>query len=168
MKKIVYTFIFSMVSLMAFSQKFGYINSTEILSKVPEVALVDSSLRKYQDTLMIGFNVKLKVFQQHVQDYQLQSQNGSLAPVASQKKEEELTREQETLKGLDAELKQKLADRRDDLYSPILGRIDGVVRKIGKDNKYTMIFDSSQPGYLYLAESDDLGEVVLKEVLAGK
>jgi hypothetical protein len=61
-------------------------------------------------------------------------------------------------------IKQKLVARRDLMYQPILMRIDGIVKKIGKDNKYTMIFDSSQPGYLYLSESEDLGPTVMKEL----
>jgi outer membrane protein len=169
MKKIIFILFIISGSAIAFSQqKFGYLNSAEILSKVPGIALADSSLKKYQDTLTISIQEKIKVFQKHVADYQAEQQKGNLAPIAAQKKEEELQKEQESLRAFEEELKQKLAFRRDLLYSPILDKMDAIVKRIGKDQKYTMIFDSSQPGYLYLAESDDLGPLVLKEVLEGK
>ena len=148
----------------AHAQKFGYLNSAEILSKVPEVAMADSLLKKYQDSLVSSGKVLVDAFQKHVADYQAESQKGNLAPIAAQKKEEELTKEQEGLKTFENVIKQKLMIRRDALYQPILGKIDGIVKKLGKDNKYTMIFDSSQQGYLYLSESDNLGPIVMKEL----
>ena len=169
MKKIIFILFVLTGPFMALSQqKFGYLNSAEILSKVPGIAIADSSLKKYQDTLTISIQEKIKVFQKHVADNQAEQQKGNLAPIAAQKKEEELQKEQEGLRAFEEELKQKLAIRRDLLYSPILDKMDAIVKRIGKEQKYTMIFDSSQPGYLYLAESDDLGPTVLKEVLEGK
>lgn len=155
---------FCISGLLAHGQKFGHINSAEILSKVPGIAIADSMLKKFQDTLMITGDFLVKKFQKQVADYQAESQKGSLAPVAAQKKEEELAKEQESLKAFENEMKIKLMQRREQLYKPILDKIDDIVTKIGKDNKYTMIFDSSQPGYLYLAASDDLGPLVLKEL----
>lgn len=155
-------FILSVTGIQA--QKFGHINSAEILSKVPGIALADSMLKKFQDTLMITGDFLIKKFQRQVAEYQAESQKGSLAPVAAQKKEEELAREQESLKSFENEMKLKLMQRREQLYKPILDRIDDIVTKIGKDNKYTMIFDSSQPGYLYLTDSENLGPIVLKEL----
>lgn len=151
-------------SLNLQAQKFGHINSAEILSKVPGIALADSMLKKFQDTLMITGDFLIKKFQKQVADYQAESQKGSLAPVAAQKREEELAKEQESLKAFENEVKLKLMQRREQLYKPILDKIDDIVTKIGKDNKYTMIFDSSQPGYLYLTDSENLGPVVLKEL----
>lgn len=145
-------------------QKFGHINSAEILSKVPEIAQADTILRKYQDTLVAAGDSLVRIFQKHVSEYQAESQKGNLAPIAAQKKEEELSKEQEVLRNYENEVKQRLILRREALYKPILDKIDQIVTRIGKDNKYTMIFDSSQPGYLYLAESDNLGPLVLKEL----
>jgi outer membrane protein len=153
-------------SYLLSAQKFGYLNSVEILSKVPAIAIADSALRKYQDTLMLGMNDKIKLFQKHVTEYQAESQKGNLAPIAAQKKEEELQKEQESLRAMEEDLKNKLALRRDQLYNPVLDKIDAIVKRIGKENSYTMIFDSSQPGYLYLQEADNLGDKILKEVLA--
>ncbi|MBK7438401.1 MAG: OmpH family outer membrane protein [Saprospiraceae bacterium] len=75
-----------------------------------------------------------------------------------------MTKEQDTLKALENDVKLKLIQRRETLYNPIIDKIDSLVKKIGKDNNYTMIFDSSQPGYLYLPEGDNLGALVLKEL----
>ena len=121
MKKIFFTLFIVSISIIVYSQqKFGYLNSAEILSKVPGIALADSSLKKYQDTLTISIQEKIKVFQKHVADYQAEQQKGNLAPIAAQKKEEELQKEQENLRAFEEELKQKLAIRRDLLYSCLL------------------------------------------------
>jgi outer membrane protein len=148
----------------AHAQKFGYLNSAEVLSKVPEIAVADSLLKLYQDSLVASGKVLVDAFQKHVADYQAETQKGNLAPIAAQKKEEELGKEQESLKTFENVIKQKLVARRDLLYQPILSRIDAIVKKIGKDNKYTMIFDSSQPGYLFLSDSENLGPVIMKEL----
>lgn len=163
--KNLFLIIFSVVLFSsARAQKFGYLNSAEVLSKVPAVAVADSMLKIYQDSLIASGKILVDAFQKHVADYQAASQKGSLAPKDAQKKEEELTKEQESLKAFENIIKQKLLGRRDALYQPILTRIDGIVKKIGKENNYTMIFDSSQPGYLYLAESENIGPMVMKEL----
>lgn len=164
MYKILTIVLLISVSFGANAQKFGYLNSAEVLSKVPEVALADSLLRMYQDSLVKAGEPLVSAFQKHVQDYQVESQKGNLAPIEAKKKEEELTKEQDTLKALENDVKLKLIQRRETLYNPIIDKIDSLVKKIGKDNNYTMIFDSSQPGYLYLPEGDNLGALVLKEL----
>lgn len=161
---ILLTFLIVIFTRTTQAQKFGYLNSAEVLSKVPEIAISDSLLKLYQDSLVGSGKVLVDAFQKHVADYQAESQKGNLAPIAAQKKEDELRKEQESLKTFEDIIKQKLVARRDQLYQPILSRIDGIVKKIGKDNKYTMIFDSSQPGYLFLAESENLGPVIMKEL----
>ncbi|MEO5582791.1 MAG: OmpH family outer membrane protein [Saprospiraceae bacterium] len=157
-------FLITVFTRTADAQKFGYLNSAEVLSKVPEIAIADSLLKLYQDSLVGSGKVLVDAFQKHVTDYQAETQKGNLAPITAQKKEDELRKEQESLKTFEDIIKQKLVSRRDQLYQPILSHIDGIVKKIGKDNKYTMIFDSSQPGYLFLAESENLGPVIMKEL----
>ena len=164
MYKILTIVLLISVSFGANAQKFGYLNSAEVLSKVPEVALADSLLRMYQDSLVKAGEPLVSAFQKHVQDYQVESQKGNLAPIEAKKKEEELTKEQDTLKALENDVKLKLIQRRETLYNPIIDKIDSLVKKIGKDKNYTMIFDSSQPGYLYLPGGDNLGALVLKEL----
>ncbi len=162
--RLLFLFILGLSPWFVNGQKFGHINSAEILSKVPEIAQADTILRKYQDTLVAAGDSLVGIFQKHVAEYQVESQKGNLAPIAAQKKEDELAKEQEVLRNYENEVKQRLILRREALYKPILDKIDQIVTRIGKDNKYTMIFDSSQPGYLYLSESDNLGPLVLKEL----
>jgi outer membrane protein len=47
------------------AQKFGYLNSAEILSKVPEIAIADSLLKIYQDSLVASGKVLVDAFQKH-------------------------------------------------------------------------------------------------------
>ncbi len=164
MNKLILALLFIACAISASGQKFAYLNSAEILSKEPGIAKADTLLKLYQDSLLIGGEAMVKLFQKHVADYQAESQKGNLAPIIAQKREEELTKEQENLRAFETEVKNKLVQRRERLYSPILDKIDTIVKRIGKEGKYTMIFDSSQPGYLYLSESEDLGPQVLKEL----
>ncbi len=164
MNKLIFSLFLTFLTVSLFGQKFGHLNSAEILGNEPGIAKADSLLKLYQDSLVAGGETLVKLFQKHVADYQAESQKGNLAPIMAKKREEELTKEQENLRIFENEVKNKLIQRREFYYKPILDKIDHIVKRIGKEGKYTMIFDSSQPGYLYLAESEDLGPQVLKEL----
>ena len=46
--------------------------------------------------------------------------------------------------------------KREELYQPILDKVNNTIKKYGEDNGYTMIFDTSVGGILHGTESDNL------------
>jgi len=145
---------FAVSSLSA--QKFGYLNSAQLLSELPDVKTADQQLQTYQEELIAKGEGMVKAFQEKFTKYQGEAQTGEFSPVQLQQKETELANEQQAIQQYQVEVENKLLKKREELYAPILDRVKQILTTIGKEEGYTMIFDTSSGGLLHMNPGDDL------------
>ncbi len=151
-------FLISSNSLSA--QKFGYINSIQLLSELPEISTADDQIVAYQKTLVEKGQAMVSTFEGNYQAYIQEAQSGTLSAVQQQQKEGELALEQQKIQEYEYEVQSLVAKKREEMYAPILEKVRNTIEQIGKEQGYTMIFDSSVGGILSADESDDLISVV--------
>ena len=146
--------ILSGLSIQA--QKFGYLNSAQLLAELPEVKAADSELETYQKQLMSSGESMVKKLETKYQEYSKQAQSGLLSQVEMQKKEQELAGEQKNIQEYEVEVQNKILAKREELYKPILDKVKVALETIGKDQGYTMIFDSSAGTILHANDSENV------------
>ena len=137
------------------AQKFGHMNSQLLLVEMPEVKSADSQLETYQKQLLAKGEQMVQSFQTKYQAYEQEAQSGKLSPLQMQTKESELQKELEAIQAYEQDVQNKLATKRAELYQPLLDRVKAVIDKIGKENGYTMIFDTSVAGTIVFAEETE-------------
>lgn len=142
------------------AQKFGYVNSQELLAGMPEITAADSELETYQKQLMAKGEEMVKNFQAAYQKLSQEVQAGLLSQVQVQQKEAELAKSQEEIQQYEVEVQQKILGKRESLYGPILEKVKTAIESYGKENGYTMIFDTSSGTILHAIESDNLFEAI--------
>ena len=143
------------------AQKFGHINSALIIQDHPKVAAANLELENFQKLLADSFSIKVKGFEDKYRMFLEQSNSGTLSAVTMQTKQAELKTEQEALATEEQQLQFRLMQKREVLLKPILAEIDGYIQAIGKEGKYTMIFDTSVGGgLLFAVPGEDLTEMV--------
>jgi len=147
-------------STSMFSQKYGYINSAELLVGLTEVKAADTSLETYQKQLIAKGEQMMQTFQKKYETVSAEVQKGTLSQVQIQQKEAELQTERQSIQKYEVEVQQKLATKREELYKPILDKVKNVIISYGKTEGYTMIFDTSTGGLLHTTESDNLMSVI--------
>jgi len=138
------------------AQKFGYVNSQQVLLESPEIKAADAELQTFQQGLISQGETMVKSFEAKYNAYVNEANQGTLSKVQMQQKEGELGLEEQNIKKYELEVQQKILAKRDELYRPVLERIKNVLDKIGTENGYTMIFDSSAGGLLHALPGDDL------------
>ena len=162
-KRFKITAILTLLVFASFSinaQKFGYINSALLLSEMPEVKAADSDLEAYQTQLVAKGEDMVKAFETKYQQYAQEANSGVLSQVQMQQKETELGQEQQKIQAYEIEVQQKILTKREELYQPILDKVKVAIEAVGKDNGYTMIFDTSTGTLLHANESDDVMSLV--------
>ncbi|MFZ4542513.1 MAG: OmpH family outer membrane protein [Saprospiraceae bacterium] len=165
MKKLVILTLALCISIGAYAQqKFGHLNTGNLLESLPEVALADSLLMKYQDSLAVKGQELVKTFEKDYTAYIDEVNKGLLPPVQQQQKEAALQKQQETIEAYKNEMETKIGLRRQAYLKPILSKVDEEIRKIGKENNYAFIFDTSTGTTLFALESEDLTQLVLKRL----
>ena len=157
------TFITGAVSMDA--QKFGHIHSATIIEAHPHVAGANTELEAFRKSLMDPFEVKTKAFESKYMFFLEEVNAGTLSKVSAQTRQAELQKEQQELGTEEQQIQFSILQKREQLLQPILTEIDSTIQVVGKEGKFTMIFDASVNGaLLYTQESQDLTQTVLARI----
>ncbi|KXK37683.1 MAG: OmpH family outer membrane protein [Saprospiraceae bacterium] len=138
------------------AQKFGYIDTQELLSQMSEMKLADNQLQQYQNELMAKRGEMTIKFEDEYKAYLNEANGGTLSKVQMQQREEALVAKQEEIRSYETEMQQKIIAKREELLKPIIDKVQLEIDKLGKEQGYTMIFDASAGMILHAAESENL------------
>jgi len=155
-------------STASFAQKFGYCNSLALLAELPEVKQADSDLQAYQTQLQKKGQEMVKAFQEKAQELQRKQDQGTISPKDFSEQEAKLVKEQEDINKYAQEVDQKLGQKREELYKPILEKVNAAMQEVAKAGGYTMVFDTSTQVLLFADESMDVTKEVIAKLTAQK
>jgi outer membrane protein len=147
------------------AQKFGYVNSQELLVSLPQIKTADTEIEAYQKTLMDKGQKMVTEFETEYKAYMEEANKGLLSKVQMQQKEEVLTGKQQAIQSYEQDVQTQLTVKRESLYKPILDKVTNTIKSYGKTNGYTLIFDSSTGNILHALDSDNLFEQIKAEIL---
>lgn len=158
----------TMIMALTFSasaQKFGHVNSSEMLQDHPKVKEADVILEEFQKAELAELQKKAQAFDASYKAFLTEYNQGNLSQVRSAELQKELTAEQEKLKEMETTAQYKLQLKRQQLLEPILNELDTAIQAYGKENGFTMIFDTSVMGTIVFAEeSQDLTAAIKQKV----
>lgn len=164
MKKITILLLAVAFSTMLSAQKFGYVNSQELLVSLPEIKSADTELETLQTVLMTKGKVMVDSFETEYKAYVEKANGGLLSKIQMQTQEEALTKKQQAIQGYEQEIQTLIGQKREQLYKPILDKVTNAIKTYGKDNGYSMIFDTSAGLLLYSIEGDNLMEGIMTKL----
>ncbi|OJW77271.1 MAG: hypothetical protein BGO69_17955 [Bacteroidetes bacterium 46-16] len=157
MKKIVLLFACGlMISSVALAQspKLGYINSRELLEAMPEIKKADSGLQLYAKSFQDQLQDMQKEYERKVQDYQTQSK--TMTDAVKEVKEREIMDLQNRMESTNQSAQDKVAKKKEELYTPILDKADKAIKEVAKEKGYDYIFDSSGGMLLFAKDGDNI------------
>lgn len=162
MKQIFFLFLLCTVGTASLqAQKFGYVNSNELLSLMPDVKAADAALETYQKELVAQGQTKVQAFEANYTKYLTDVNEGVLSKIQMTERETALGKEQQAIADFEKEVQLKVLQKREELLGPILTKVDEAIQAVGKENGYTMIFDSGTSGaMLYAPEGDNIIELL--------
>lgn len=137
-----------MCSTNTFAQKFGYINSSELIMAMPERVEVENKLKAYREelnsqleTIAVEFNTKLEEYRKNEATY---------SDLIKQTKEQELADLQDRLTEFNNVLMpQDLQKKQNELMSPILEKARNAINEVSQSQGFTMVFDMDAGAILY-------------------
>ncbi|NQV42190.1 MAG: OmpH family outer membrane protein [Candidatus Marinimicrobia bacterium] len=153
------------LSMAAFGQKFGYINSEYILSQFEEYREAQSKLEVEGRKLEKQYYDMAASLDSMQQEYERQKFLMTESNRAA--KENDMRRLAENIQQFQV---QKLGpqgefyQKQQALADPVLQKINTAIKKVGEDGAYDFIFDVVAGNILYAQEKFDLTEKVLKEL----
>lgn len=155
----------ALISLATFAQaqKFGHIDSQQLLEKMPERDSAMKTLEKeYKDMqkIMEEMQVELnKKYQSYLE------QKDKLTGVAKSTKEQELQEMQERFQNYQQTAEQELQKRQSELLKPVMDKAKQAIQDVAKEGGFLYVFDVSAGTVLYYSDkSVDLLPLVKKKL----
>ena len=160
------TRLFSLIILLfsiivsSHGQKFGYINSREILSSLPEVKQANSDIEVMKTMFQKKGEEMVKELQTKYQSLQKKQTSGELAPVEIEKQAALLKLEEAKLGELEESSQQKILEKSEELLKPIQDKVNKAIKDVAAENGYLYIFDSGMGILLYSDPAADATKLV--------
>lgn len=140
------------------SYKFGHVNSTQLLSQMPETKAADSTLQKFGVSLENQLKTMTAEYQNKINDFK--SKEGSMADPIREAKLKEISDLEERIQDFQESAQSSMQKKKEELYTPILKKAEEAINNVAKENKFSYIFDTSSGSLLFAQESEDISSLV--------
>ncbi len=144
----------------SYAQRFGYLNSQNLLAEYQEVKDADKQLQTYQEQITKQFEGKAKALEAKFAQYVADMQAGKIPQNEAPATEAALQKERNELLALEQKLAGDVTKKRQDLLAPILRKVDDAIRAVGKENGFQFIFDESIGAILFDENAEDVMPLV--------
>ena len=161
-KLIIFSFL-ALFTLCTFAQnKFGYIDSSELLSLMPEKKKAEGELQTFAKSLESQLGAMQAEYQASVQDYQ--ANEATYDDLVKQDKISEITNLEQRIQAFQQNAQNALQKKEQELLEPILAKARKAIEDVAKEGKFTYIFDSSMGSILYADENENVMLLVKKKL----
>ena len=163
MKKILLLSLTLLISISSFSQnKFGYINSEEIMQLMPETKKFNEEIQTFSKTLQSQMQAMEAELQRTYQEYQNNIE--TYDPLVKKDKESEIQSLQIRMQEFEQNAQQALQSKQQELSNPIIQKVQQAIDDVAKEGDYTYIFERGMGAILYVKESENILEKVKKKL----
>jgi outer membrane protein len=163
MKKNIFIILLSCLTLFLNSQnKFGYIDSQELLILMPERDAAEKEVQEFAKTLEGQLASMTAEYQQRVEEYQ--KNEPTYTDLVKQDKIAEITGLEQRIQTFQQNAQQSLQIKEKELLEPILTKARNAIEEVAKEGKYTYIFDKSIGSILYAKENENVLPLVKKKL----
>lgn len=148
------------------AQKFGYMNSTAILSAMPEVKQAESTIEVTKKQYQEKGKKMVEDLQTKYQEVQKKQQEGTLSPKQLDEESNKLRVQEEEIAKLEQDMTANLQKKQAELMQPILDKVNKAIQETAKENGFQFVFDAS-PGsgiILYADENLDITPLVMTKM----
>lgn len=166
MKKIFFGVVFVMLSIVAFSQKYAFVDTEYILSNIPAYKAAQDKLNEisleWQAEIEEEYSKVDKMYKE------FQSEKVLLTKEMIKQREKEIELKEKAVKELQKRFfgsQGELFKKRMELIKPIQDEVYEVIQEIAQDGKYAVIFDTAaDASILYTDPKFDKSDEVLEKL----
>ena len=163
MRKKIFGLIFALFAVYEVqAQKFGYINSTELLAGLPEVKSAEAELTALQTQLRKKGQSMVEQLQTDYVAVQQKVERGELSPKQQEEEAAKLEARQNEIAQFEQNMTKQLQDKRQQLLQPIYDKVNQAIADVAKENGFTFVFDKQV--LLYSEATQDVGPMVKQKL----
>ncbi len=146
------------------AQKFGYVNSQELLIAMPETKKMDTLIQKRSEEYQMQVQKMYQEYQLKGDDYQKKVASGNMSPLIKEATEKELASMENNIREFQQKAEEELDKYQTQLIAPIQEKALTAIKTVAKTGGYSYIFDDAAGALLYKPEGDDVTALVKKQL----
>ena len=163
MKKITFLSLLCILTLNSIAQnKFGYIDSQELLMLMPERKTAETDVQNFAKSLEAQLGSMTAEYQEKAQEYQ--ANEATYTDLVKQDKIAEITGLEQRIQAFQKNAQQSLQTKEQELLEPILAKARKAIEDVATEGNFTYIFDKSIGSILYAKESENVLALVKKKL----
>ena len=163
MKKITFLTLISLLTLNSIAQnKFGYIDSQELLMLMPERKTAEAEVQEFAKSLEAQLASMTSELQASYEEYQ--AKESTYTNLVKQDKVAEITGLEQRIQTFQQNAQQSLQTKEQELLEPILSKARKAIKDVANEGDFTYIFDKSQGSILYAKDSENVLSLVKKKL----
>jgi outer membrane protein len=163
MKKITLLTALTILTLSSIAQnKFGYIDSQELLLLMPDRKNAEIEVQNFAKTLEAQLELMTAEYQESIQEYQ--ANEATFSDLVKQDKIAEITGLEQRIQAFQQNAQQSLQQKEQELLDPILAKARKAIEDVATEGDFTYIFDKSQGTILYVKESENVLTLVKRKL----
>jgi outer membrane protein len=139
---------------LAQTTKFGYIDSRELLSVMPDKIKADTAIAQYARTFQDQLQQMGKEYEKKVKDFQ--GGEKTMTDAMKEVKAKEIQDLQRRIEETNQSAQEKVEKKRQELYQPVLEKADKAIKEVAKEKGYDYVFDASTGALLQARETDNI------------
>ena len=161
---LLFTLILCIPFVSISQQKFGHMNSGNMLEMMPEVQASDKVLAALHDSLEIELDTMMTRFRNNYNNALKAVNEGTMTKIKQAEVEKELQDEQARIAEYQKQAQLVVGQRRQKLLAPVIDKLNAAIIEVGKEKGYSFIFDVSSGGMLYVNKSEDVSSLVASKL----
>ena len=150
--------MFTMVTMSAQAQKFGFIDSDALLIEMPKVKQARANLEVLQKQLQTKGQNMVTEFQTKYQQLETQKAQGTITQKDLETELKKLEKKQGEIQAFEQDMVKQLQEREQKELQPILDEVNNAIKAVAKENGYQFIFEKKT--LLYFEDAMDVGALV--------
>jgi len=158
---LIFLFLFTAVNMQS-QTKVGIIDADYILAQLPEIKGVEDGLKTYNTELQEELQNTIKKYEELIKDYQ--ANNTTLPEDQKVAKENEIIGMENDIQNYRQKATVLMQLRRNELTKPLYEKIDGAMKQVITEQKYTQIINANANSLAYSDPNYDITDAVLEKL----
>ena len=150
--------MFTMITMSAQAQKFGFIDSDALLIEMPKVKQARANLEVLQKQLTTKGQNMVKEYQTKEQQLLSQRDQGTITQKDLETEAKKLEKKGQEIQAFEQDMVRQLQEREKKELQPILDEVNAAIKAVAKENGYQFIFEKKT--LLYFEDAMDVGALV--------
>ncbi len=143
------------------AQKFGHLNSAELLAETPAWKSAEQQVADLQKNLESQYNSKLENYQTEITSLQKRYEAGNISQAELEGEQQRIMELEKSIAQFELDAQQQVLKKEQEVLTPLLENAKRAIEQVATENGFSYIFDTSvSSAVVFAQDTEDIKALV--------